>query len=176
MHNLLRKNSSTITHHKCLQHTNQKSANELGPTVFSQGKKLLLVKGLSEIGVGKGALSLRFSSTTLTTGKMLPKSSRIPRALFKPLLESRQYFNSEHFSLRVASSDTVRIAISVSKKISKSAVVRNKIRRRAYSVFRNTISTLKPGLYLVVAKQNAQKMKGKDLENELKLLVVSCRL
>ena len=95
---------------------------------------------------------------------MLPKSSRIPRALFKSLLESRQYFNSEHFSLRVASSDTVRVAVSVSKKISKKAVIRNKIRRRVYSAFRNIISTLKPGLYLIVAKPKAQKVKGKELE------------
>ena len=98
---------------------------------------------------------------------MLPKSTRIPRKLFKPILESRKYFNSEHFSLRTASSEHVRVAVSVSKKVSKSAVIRNKIRRRVYSEFRNIISTLKPSLYLVVAKTGAEKVKSEHLRSEL---------
>ena len=107
---------------------------------------------------------------------MLPKNRRISRKLFKPLLESRKYFNSAHFSLRLASSDRARIAISVSKKISKSAVVRNKIRRRLYSAMRGILPSLRGGLYLVIAKSGSEKIRGRELENELKSLVVSCRL
>ena len=98
---------------------------------------------------------------------MLPKSSRIPRALFKPLLESRQYFNSAHFSLRVAPSDKVRVAVSVSKKISKSAVVRNRIRRRAYSTLRPTLPHLPNRLFLLIAKSGVEKVKGQVLIDEL---------
>jgi len=107
---------------------------------------------------------------------MLPKYRRIPRRLFKPLLESRKYFNSEHFSLRVIPSKEVRIAVSVSKKIYKKAVVRNKVRRRVYSAMRDLISSLRVGLYLVVAKHGSEKTKGKELKNELKSLIVSCLL
>jgi len=107
---------------------------------------------------------------------MLSKNKRIPRKLFKPLLESRKYFNSEHFSLRVAPSEEVRVAVSVSKKISKKAVVRNKVRRRVYSAMRDIIFSLHAGLYLVVAKHGSEKTGGRELENELKALVVNCRL
>jgi len=102
---------------------------------------------------------------------MVPKVRRIPRELFKQLIESRKYNNSKHFLLRIASSERARIAVTVSKKVSKKAVIRNRIRRRVYSVFKKLILVLKPNLYLVVAKIGSEKIKGKDLENELKLLV-----
>ena len=98
---------------------------------------------------------------------MLPKNRRISRKLFKPLLESRKYFNSAHFSLRFASSEQARIAISVSKKISKSAVVRNKIRRRVYSATRDLFPQLSNNLFLLVAKSGAEKLKGQSLKDEL---------
>lgn len=107
---------------------------------------------------------------------MLAKNRRIPRKLFKPLLESKQYFNSEHFALRVALSHETRVAVSVSKKISKKAVVRNKIRRRVYSIMGDLVSSLHAGLYLIMAKSGSAKIKEKALENELRLLVVSCQL
>ncbi|MDP3874992.1 MAG: ribonuclease P protein component [bacterium] len=106
---------------------------------------------------------------------MLPKNRRIPRKLFISLLESGKHFNSKHFSLRVTSSDKVRVAVSVSKKISKKAVVRNKVRRRAYSAVRSLIPNLTNNLFLLVAKPGAEKIKGKELENELKSLVISRR-
>jgi len=98
---------------------------------------------------------------------MLSKNKRIPRKLFKPLLESRKYFNSEHFSLRVAPSEEVRVAVSVSKKISKKAVVRNKIRRRAYSAIYHLVPHLSSKLFLLIAKFGAEKIKGQNLEREL---------
>ena len=107
---------------------------------------------------------------------MLPKNRRIPRKLLGLILESKKYFNSVHFSLRVAPSNVTRVAISVSKKVSKYAVVRNRIRRRTYSAIQLLIPNLSHNLYLLIAKQGAEKVKGKELENELKSLVASCRL
>ncbi|PIQ66526.1 MAG: ribonuclease P protein component [Candidatus Zambryskibacteria bacterium CG11_big_fil_rev_8_21_14_0_20_42_18] len=101
---------------------------------------------------------------------MLPKTQRIPRKLFGLLLESKKYLNSEHFSLRITSSEKARIAVSVSKKISKKAVVRNKIRRRAYSVLKEFIPLLPPNLFLLIAKSGADRMKSQDLKKELSLL------
>lgn len=98
---------------------------------------------------------------------MLPKSRRIPRGLFKPLLESRKYFDSAFFSLRVASSDIPRVAVSVSKKVSKSAVIRNKVRRRVYSAARDLIPILTNKLFLLIAKPGAEKIKGQSLKKEL---------
>ncbi|MEX2013574.1 MAG: ribonuclease P protein component [Parcubacteria group bacterium] len=99
---------------------------------------------------------------------MLPKSRRIPRKLFKPLLASGRYFNSEHFSLRVGSVENeARLAVSVSKKVSPKAVVRNKVRRRVYSATDDLIPHLSGRLFLLIAKPKAQNIKGQNLKDEL---------
>ena len=53
---------------------------------------------------------------------------------------------------------------------------RNKVRRRTYSAMRSIIPHLRVGLYLIIAKTGVEEVKGRDLENELRALVVSCLL
>lgn len=77
----------------------------------------------------------------------------------------------DNFYLRVNRGDAVRIIITVSKKISKKAVVRNRIRRRVRPILRKFIPNLKPATYFIVAKPGAEKIKGKKLENELIRLI-----
>lgn len=60
-----------------------------------------------------------------------------------------------------------KVAVSVSKKVSKRAVVRNKIRRRAYSAIRELIPNFSDNLFLLVAKPGAEKVQGEKLKNEL---------
>jgi ribonuclease P protein component len=67
----------------------------------------------------------------------------------------------------MAPSKEVRVAVSVSKKISKKAVVRNKIRRRAYSAVREFLPQLRVNLYWLIAKPGAEKIKGEHLKTEL---------
>lgn len=102
---------------------------------------------------------------------MLPKSKRIPRELFKNLLNSRKYLNSPHLILRIGPSERVGVAVSVSKKVSKKAVVRNRTRRRIYSAISPLIPDLDNNLYLVVAKPGADKLKGEALKSELAELI-----
>lgn len=103
---------------------------------------------------------------------MLPKRNRIPRAEFKAILGSRRFAHSTHFSLRVApAAGTPRAAVSVSKKVSKSAVVRNGVRRRAYAVLESELGGLSSGLYLFSAKPGAQKLRGTELAGELRSLL-----
>lgn len=60
------------------------------------------------------------------------------------------------FSLVVyAKSEGVHIAIVTSKKISKSAVVRNTLRRRFYAFFEPHIKSLRAGTIVVYPKQEA---------------------
>lgn len=68
--------------------------------------------------------------------------------------------------------DRTKVVISVSKKISKKAVIRNRIRRRVRPIMREYIQSLKPAIYFIVAKPGAEKIKGKELENELKSLMI----
>jgi ribonuclease P protein component len=110
--------------------------------------------------------------------KMLPKERRIPRSLFQTLINpgngsaKPRFSNSKHFSLRVAgaSESPARVAVSVSKKVSKSAVLRNRTRRRAYSAISALLPGLKPGLYFVSAKPGADKLAGAELKAELEEL------
>lgn len=103
---------------------------------------------------------------------MLPKSARIPRELFKQLLQHSRYANSAHFTLRYrVSSGLPQIGVSVSKKVSKLAVVRNTVRRRAYSALYPSATSLPKGLYLLVAKPGAERIKGAPLKTELEELL-----
>ncbi|MEK7135523.1 MAG: ribonuclease P protein component [Patescibacteria group bacterium] len=72
------------------------------------------------------------------------------------------------FSLRLSPHDNVKVIISVSKKVSKSAVVRNTIKRRIRPIVKKLF--LKPAQYLLVVRPGAEKLKGKELELELSKL------
>jgi ribonuclease P protein component len=104
---------------------------------------------------------------------MLSQRQRIPRKLFAEILTSRRFFHSLHFSLRLGLSNEkqARVAVSVSKKVSKSAVVRNTVRRRAYSVVSPLLASLPTGLYLIMAKVGAEKIKGEALQKEISALL-----
>ena len=99
---------------------------------------------------------------------MLPKHKRIPREDFGPLLASRIFVHSPHFTLRVAPGRGLA-AVSVSKKVSKKAVERNRVRRRVYSVLKDLLPSR--GLYLFVAKSGAVSAKGEALQHEIRNLL-----
>lgn len=103
---------------------------------------------------------------------MLPRKKRIPRELFRAILKSGRRFDSKFFSLLITPSETARVAVSVSKKVSKKTVVRNKIRRRTYAAVRDLIPALPNKLFLLIAKRNTDKLKGKDLQRELAELLM----
>jgi ribonuclease P protein component len=75
-----------------------------------------------------------------------------------------------HFSIRVVPDQKPGVIISVSKKVSKKAVTRNKIKRRVRAALRNLFRNQKPKPSLIIAKPGAEQIKGEDLANELKTL------
>ena len=76
-----------------------------------------------------------------------------------------------HFYLRVKTGETVRVIISISKKVSKLAVTRNTLRRRIRPIVRELVSRLKPATYFIIANPGAEKIKGEELKSELKSLL-----
>ncbi len=56
----------------------------------------------------------------------------------------------------------------VSKKISKKAVVRNKIKRRLRNICKNVLNT---GKYVVLVKMDVSKIEFKKLENDFKKII-----
>ncbi|MHB0978309.1 MAG: ribonuclease P protein component [Minisyncoccota bacterium] len=110
---------------------------------------------------------------------MLPKNSRLPRKLFPELLKASRFVNSPAFSLRFSTEkafDRPRVAVSVSKKISKSAVVRNRARRRVYSLIYPLLSRLSSGAYLFVAKSGVEKLKIDELKSEVEKLLKESKM
>lgn len=75
-----------------------------------------------------------------------------------------------HFSLKFLPSDKIKLIISVSKKVDKKAVVRNRIKRRVRAVFRN-LSNLKAGTYMIIARADSQNIKGEELQDEINKLI-----
>jgi ribonuclease P protein component len=103
---------------------------------------------------------------------MLSKKDRVPRRLFKDILRKGTSVHSAHLSLRFAHGpNRARVAVSISKKVAKSAVARNTFRRRAYSALRPRLAGLKNGLYLFAAKPGADKLRGEKLSTELGTLL-----
>jgi len=110
---------------------------------------------------------------------MLPKNSRLPRELFPELLKTSKYVNSTAFSLRfsnVSSFSRPRVAVSVSKKISKSAVVRNRVRRRVYSILRSLILQISNGAYLFVVKPGVEKLDIEKIKSEVMKLLEEAKV
>ena len=108
---------------------------------------------------------------------MIPKKSRIPRELFTELLSGARFVHSEHFTMRfrIVQNGPSRVGVSVSKKISKSAVVRNSVRRRVYDSVYPLLVTLSGCLFLFVAKSGAQNLKGEKLKSEMQALLSEAR-
>jgi ribonuclease P protein component len=81
---------------------------------------------------------------------MLPKKRRIERKQFPHILSKGKRFNSPNLLLSVVKTEDngfqpSKFSFSVSKKVQKKAVDRNKYRRRGYSVVKKYIEIAEPG-------------------------------
>jgi len=76
-----------------------------------------------------------------------------------------------HFSLRVSPSTELKWIISVSKKVSKSAVVRNLVKRRTRPILKSLAASLPIGTYLLIAKPGVESVNGEALKVELVTLL-----
>ncbi|WP_456469839.1 ribonuclease P protein component [Caminibacter sp.] len=72
---------------------------------------------------------------------------------------------SKFFTFFFLPSEELKIAAVVSKKISKKAVIRNKIKRRIKHLSRDF---LKEGSFIVIPKQDISQVKFEDLQNDFK--------
>ncbi|MFZ2048899.1 MAG: ribonuclease P protein component [Minisyncoccia bacterium] len=103
---------------------------------------------------------------------MLPRHLRIKRGLYKELILGSRFVHSPHFTLRYIKIEgqKSKVGVSVSKKVAKSAVTRNTVRRRVYDCVSPYLEKYKQYLLLVVAKSGAQFVKGEKLNAEIKQL------
>lgn len=99
---------------------------------------------------------------------MIPRSLRIPRELFNT---KGSFLHGELFTLKISlnpESQKTLISTSVSKKVANSAVTRNKIRRRVYSVINEIINSLPKGkLLFFQAKKGVEKASFDQIKSEV---------
>ncbi|NLE07232.1 MAG: hypothetical protein GX627_01285 [Parcubacteria group bacterium] len=104
---------------------------------------------------------------------MLPKKQRIPRKMF-PLLSSKEGTTLENelfnFKFVFSKEPNSRFCFSVSKKISKSAVVRNRIRRTSYRILSKKIDDIKVGIIAVFRFKKLPK-NNDEIESNITLIL-----
>jgi ribonuclease P protein component len=110
---------------------------------------------------------------------MLPKTERLKREEFTNILKSGKRLNSKHLLLYVLKNTKektkTKFSFSISKKISKNATSRNKLRRRGYSVIAKLKNKLRPGFMCFFSfKKGGELTTFRELEKEIaELLSVS---
>lgn len=99
---------------------------------------------------------------------MLPKKLRIQRKDLKSIKDRGFWFNSKNISLCLyKNSDNSglsdsKFAFSCSKKVLKSAVKRNLLRRRGYSALSFYIKDIKKGFYFIFVFKKTEKIPSFD--------------
>lgn len=97
---------------------------------------------------------------------MFKKSNRLSKPEFS------EYFkkgNKKHFPhltiIRDTQSDKTKVSVVVGKKVAKSAVRRNILRRRVYAILRNLDTPTKPlGVLIVILKPSFNSLSRKTAE------------
>lgn len=121
---------------------------------------------------------------------MIPKKSRITRENFEKVMKKGGLLNSSLFSLRFLQNPykTTHFSVVVSKKVAKTAVSRNRIRRRAYSVLKKEVySSEKPyppeqgvrswgGFIILFAKKGAETAKFVDFQVDISYLLNKAKI
>lgn len=99
---------------------------------------------------------------------MLSKDKRITSDDFKKRFEEATIVFTPHFSIKhIPSPDKPHIAVVISKKSAKTAVLRNQIRRKVYDRLATFFSDLKPVYLVVTPNKSAQKLTNATLTQEL---------
>ena len=110
---------------------------------------------------------------------MLPSKLRINKTLFKTFGRGTS-FHSPAISLFVYKKDdhsNSQFSFSVSKKVSKLAVKRNKLRRQGYSVISKNLDSIKKGYFVVFNfKKEAIGLSYNQIESDIKVLLQKAEL
>jgi len=109
----------------------------------------------------------------MATRRRLPRTARLLRpGDFAALRAAAKRISSRHFKAEYhcSSSETARLGMAVSRRVSKRAVERNRIRRTIREYFRLTRHVLPPFDLLVIARQSAAGQANATLRADLLVL------
>jgi ribonuclease P protein component len=103
---------------------------------------------------------------------MLKKEERIPRADFATFFKKGRRFHSDHTTVVFTPFPTFHASVVVSKKVAKSAVVRNTFRRRVYAKLSAYSVAKQTGVFVVVLKPSFAALTRKQAADEIARLIV----
>lgn len=105
---------------------------------------------------------------------MFPKNRRIPRKMFPLLSNGAKTFKNSLFLLRfVLKGKPSRFCFSVSKKVAKNAVARNKMRRAGYRLLEKHLSAVLPNVLALFSFRTMPKNDGEIIKNLKSILTES---
>ncbi|HEC33030.1 MAG TPA: ribonuclease P protein component [Candidatus Kaiserbacteria bacterium] len=102
---------------------------------------------------------------------MIPSKYRLRRGKKQKSAPNGRFFSSDTVSISMSSttnnSSNSKFTVVVSKKIIKTAVARNLLKRRVYSVISHHLFNIKPGVYMVYIKKEAKSATYKKLKEDI---------
>lgn len=101
---------------------------------------------------------------------MLPSKHRITKKSFKDVLSRGKTFHSDYIYVKIApiSADPSIFTCVVSLKVSKKAVERNKLKRRARYIIRKVMPEIKKAQGIIVFfRKGSEKLNFQELEREI---------
>jgi ribonuclease P protein component len=107
---------------------------------------------------------------------MLPKNQRVPRKMFPLLSNGAKVFKNGLFLLKFVpqNGNSSRFCFSISKKVAKSAVVRNRLRRAGYRALEKYIPQIKSKIIAVFSFRTVSQ--GGDIEKSLGSILKESKL
>lgn len=111
---------------------------------------------------------------------MLPKQKRIQKKNFPSLSGKGRSFFADQITLRIIPQQEKtfsKASIVVSKKVLKTAVGRNRIRRRVYATLEEFLPNIQSGFFLIFyPKAPIEKISSKELRNQIFTTLTSAQL
>ncbi|HVS79663.1 MAG TPA: ribonuclease P protein component [Candidatus Paceibacterota bacterium] len=111
---------------------------------------------------------------------MLKAEHRLKRKYFKEIFDRGATFRGRYFILKVAKAEDglpSRFGFSVSKKVYKSAVDRNRTRRQGYSALKNHIDAVNGGIIgLFSMIRTGKRPKFAEISQDIEALLRQSRL
>ena len=110
---------------------------------------------------------------------MFKKSRRVQKQLFPHILKKGKVYYSKHFTFRIVQKQGNReekVSFVVSKKVERSAVRRNQLKRRFYHALKENLVVLSSFIGVFFVKKGVRLLLFSEMKEELKSLLLSAQL
>lgn len=100
---------------------------------------------------------------------MLPKKERLTSKMFDRFFKSGQRYNNDLWQVVYSPGAKFQAAVVVGKKVDKSAVKRNKLRRQVYNLlYRQNQEGQLNGIYLILTKPSIKTAPFAEIKEQLR--------